>query len=179
MWGILAMHGKTYKISVLSLLVAQAIILGYVEALLAIPIPLPGIKIGLANIASILSLTMFGFREAVFISIIKSLIISFTFTGLTSFFFSITGGLLSILVMYILYKLFKDFLSIWSISIVGAIFHNIGQLAVASFIVGDLTVYSYLPMLLVSAGVTGALTGIISQAIIKSVKLHRPGLFDK
>lgn len=161
---------KINKIALLGVLIAQAVILGYIEMLLNLPIALPGIKIGLANISSILAVVLLGLSEALLISIIKSIILSLIGGGMMSFLFSAFGGVLSVLVMYLLYKIYGESISIWSISIAGAVTHNITQLAVASLLIKDASVYFYLPVLIVSAAATGALTGVVSQAVIKSLK---------
>lgn len=161
---------KINKIALLGVLIAQAVILGYIEMLLNLPIVLPGIKIGLANISSILAVVLLGLSEALLISIIKSIILSLIGGGMMSFLFSAFGGVLSVLVMYLLYKMYGELISIWSISIAGAVTHNITQLTVASLLIKDASVYFYLPVLIVSATATGALTGVVSQAVIKSLK---------
>ncbi len=86
---------------------------------------------------------------------------------MSAFMFSIAGGLLSNIVMVLLYKYFKNYLSIPTISVCGSVFHNVGQLLVAAFIINDLRIYVYLPVLLIAAIVTGYFIGILSS-ILKS-----------
>ncbi|GAA0721972.1 hypothetical protein GCM10008905_12980 [Clostridium malenominatum] len=89
---------------------------------------------------------------------------------MSSFLYSIAGGLLSNLIMIILYKSFKESLSIWTISVCGAVFHNIGQLLIASLIVQDFRVYLYLPVLMVSGVITGYFIGVTTNYLYNHMK---------
>ncbi|GAB5989644.1 hypothetical protein OPLHCY645_18340 [Clostridium tetani] len=86
---------------------------------------------------------------------------------MSSFFYSVAGGLFSNIIMIFLYNKFKDKLSLWSISIIGALFHNIGQLLVASIIIQDLRIYMYLPILMLSGIITGYFIGILTNLLYK------------
>lgn len=156
---------KTKKMVVLSLMISIALIIYVIEA--QVPVLFPGIKLGLANLVSLSALIIFGWKEALIIMFIRTLLGSMFGGSMSAFMFSIAGGLLSNFVMIMLYKYFKNTLSIWSISIMGAIFHNIGQLLVASFVIQDLRIYIYLPVLLVSAVVTGYFIGLCTNFLIK------------
>ena len=115
---------------------------------------------GLANIISLFTLLILGWKETLIVVILRTIISSMYGGSLSTFLFSITGGLLSNIVMILLYKYFKDAIGISSISICGAIFHNIGQLFVAAIYIQDFKIYIYLPVLLVSAVVTGFFVGV-------------------
>jgi len=156
---------KTKKMVVLSLLVSIALIIYVIEG--QIPVLFPGIKLGLANLISLTALIIFGWKEALLIMFLRTLLGSMFGGSMSAFMFSIAGGLLSNIIMILLYKYFKNSISIWSISILGAIFHNIGQLLVASFVIQDLRIYIYLPVLLISAVVTGYFIGICTNFLIK------------
>jgi len=145
------------------LFVAQATALNIVERFFVIPIAIPGVKLGLANIITMLAILLLGFKEAIFIVIMRCSLAALLGGGPFSFLFSITGGLLSALVMILLWKKFSSHISIISISLVGAVAHNIGQLFVASIIVQDFRIYVYLPVLLVSALITGCIVGLVTQ----------------
>ena len=130
---------KTKKMVVLSLMVSIALIIYVIEA--QVPVLFPGIKLGLANLVSLAALIIFGWKEALLIMFLRTLLGSMFGGSMSAFLFSIAGGLLSNFVMIILYKFFRNSLSLWSISIMGAIFHNIGQLLVASQVIQDLRIY--------------------------------------
>lgn len=172
-------RGRIGRTVLLSLLVSQAVILGYIEMLVPLPVSVPGVKLGLANIISLIGLALLGFREAMAITIVRSVVNSLLFGGPVVFLFSLAGGITSVIIMYILYKTFRDVLSIWSISVAGAVAHNIAQLTVAVFIMKDVSVYYYMPILLVSAAVTGGLTGVVSEAVINSARAYCPDLIKR
>lgn len=151
------------KMVFLSLLVGIALVIYIVEA--RIPVLFPGIKLGLSNSISLLALITMGPKEALLIMILRILLGSIFIGNMSSFIFSISGGILSNIIMILMYKYLKDKLSLISISVVGSIFHNIGQLLVASFIIKDFRIYIYLPILLISAVVTGYFIGIITTLL--------------
>jgi heptaprenyl diphosphate synthase len=158
---------KTKKMVFLSFLVSIALVIYIVEA--QIPVLFPGIKLGLANIISLTALILMGWREALLIMFLRTLLGSMFGGSMSAFMFSIAGGILSNVVMIVLYKYFKDSISLWTISICGAVFHNIGQLFVASLVVKDFRIYIYLPVLLVSAVVTGYFIGLCAKLLTRHI----------
>ena len=154
---------KTRKMVLLSILVSIALVIYLIEA--QIPVLFPGIKLGLANSISLVALILFGWKEAFLIMILRTLLGSMFGGSLSAFMFSIAGGILSNIVMILLYKYLKKALSLPTISVCGAVFHNIGQLLVAAFIIKDLRIYVYLPVLLVSAIATGYFIGILTNIL--------------
>lgn len=152
---------KTKKMVFLSLLVSIALVIYIVEA--QIPVLFPGIKLGLANAVSLAALIMLGWKEALLIMFLRTLLGSMFGGSMSAFMFSIAGGLLSNIIMIFLYKYLRNSMSLWTISICGAVFHNIGQLLVASFVVQDFRIYIYLPVLLVSAVIAGYFIGICTK----------------
>lgn len=166
---------NTTKMVFLSLMVGIALIIYIIEA--QIPVLFPGIKLGLANIISLVTLIMVGWTEAFLVMFLRTLLGTMFSGNMSSFMFSIAGGVLSNIVMIILYYKFKEDLSLTIISIVGAIFHNIGQLLVASFIVKDFRIYVYLPVLMVSAIITGYFIGLCTKYLKKN--LNNIKIFEK
>jgi heptaprenyl diphosphate synthase len=154
---------KTKKMIFLSILVTMALVIFLIEA--QIPVLFPGMKLGLANSISLVALLFLGWKEALIIMFLRTMLGSMFGGGLSAFMFSIAGGLLSNIVMILLYKYFKNHLSIPIISVCGAVFHNIGQLMVYAFILNDLKIYVYLPYLLVAAIVTGYFIGILANIL--------------
>lgn len=159
---------KTKKMIFLSFLTSMALVIYVLES--QIPILFPGIKLGLANIISLTALILIGWKEALIIMLLRTLLGSMFGGSMSAFMFSIAGGILSNIVMILLYKFFKNSISLWTISICGAIFHNIGQLLVASFVIQDLRIYVYLPVLLISAIVTGYFIGLCTKFLITHLK---------
>ncbi|KPU44055.1 heptaprenyl diphosphate synthase component I [Oxobacter pfennigii] len=152
---------KLRKLTTLAMFISVALVLHVVEGMLPVPFTVPGIKLGLANIVTVIALMFFNFREILLIVIIRCLLGSLFGGSISAFLFSVTGGLLSAAVMAIIFYLFKDSFSVIGISIVGAISHNIGQLFIASLIISDFRLYVYLPVLMISSLVTGVFIGII------------------
>lgn len=154
---------KTKKMVLLSMLVAIALVIYLIEA--QIPVLFPGIKLGLANSISLVALILFGWKEALLIMVLRTVLGSIFGGGVPALMFSFAGGLLSNIVMILLYKYFKNSLSLPIISVCGSVFHNIGQLLVAAFEINNLNIFLYLPVLLISAIVTGYFIGILSNVL--------------
>ncbi|WP_368487793.1 Gx transporter family protein [Clostridium sp. BJN0013] len=158
---------KTKKLVFLSFLTGMALVIYIIEA--QIPVLFPGIKLGLSNTVSLATLILLGWREALLVMLLRTLLGSMFNGTMTAFMFSIAGGILSNLVMIILYKYFKNSMSLWTISICGAIFHNIGQLLIASIIIQDFKIYIYLPVLLISAIITGYFIGWCTKFLMDNL----------
>ncbi|NBI05531.1 Gx transporter family protein [Senegalia massiliensis] len=168
---------KTRKIVVISLLVAQALVLHLVERLIPFNFGVPGAKLGLANIITLVSLYLFGFKETLTVVILRVILASLLGGNVSGFLFSISGGILSFLIMYILKVIGREKISVIGISIVGAVFHNIGQILMAALIIENLNIFIYLPLLLLSSVITGLFVGITVKYILKFLK--DTGLFFK
>ncbi len=143
---------------------AFALILSYVEALLPFSFGIPGIKLGLANLAVLLVLYRLGIKEAFLTDILRIILNGFLFGNLYSIIYSMAGGILSFFVMVMLKKT-KRF-SVIGVSMAGGVFHNIGQLFVAAFVVETIGIFYYIPPLLTAGIVTGLLIGLLSQQIL-------------
>lgn len=159
---------KSKKIATYGLLVALAFILSYIESLFPIPIPVPGIKLGLANLVVIAALYSMGVKEAFTLSIIRIVLSGFTFGSPSMMIFSLAGGILSWLMMSIFKK--SKLFGLIGVSIIGGIFHNIGQIVASIFIVENINIIYYLPFLLISGIITGTVIGILGAMIVKRIK---------
>lgn len=155
------------KVSLLGLFSAFAVILSYVESFIP-SIGIPGIKLGLANLAVVLALYFMGNTAAITVSLIRILIIGMFFGNWFSILFSMAGAIASYLIM-ILFKRIDKF-SIISVGVIGGVFHNIAQLIVAMFVVKTYQVIYYMPALIVSGIITGAIIGYISYVIYSRTK---------
>ena len=132
-------------------------------------VPIPGIKLGLANIVTLLVLILYGPKEAVFVLIVRILLGSMFGGQMISFFYSLSGGILCWLVMSLISVLLKKkFLVL--ISMCGAAAHNIGQILAAIVITHSISVVAYLPVLMLSAMITGCFTGLAAQVCAKRLQ---------
>ncbi|WP_031517324.1 Gx transporter family protein [Desulfofalx alkaliphila] len=159
---------NTKRLVLISLFVALAMALNIFERAIYIPSH-PGVKLGLANVITLLSILLLGWKDAFYVVFIRCTLGALLFGNPISFLFSITGGLLSALVMVLLWELLTKYVSIVNISMVGAVTHNIGQLLVASLIMQDFSVYTLLPILMISALITGYVVGLITNHVYKSL----------
>ena len=161
-------YEKTRRIALSGLLFALAMALSFIEGTLTIPGLLPGMKLGLANIVVMYALFFMGARQALYLDLLKALFV-FLVSGWTAGFLSLCGGLLSLLVMWVLYyKL--PFRPTWFIlSVCGALSHNIGQLLGAGMIISSSLSFYYAPVMLVLGLVMGALTSITLKALLPAL----------
>lgn len=160
---------NTKRIVIIALFVALAVALNMVERAIIIPGAPPGVKLGLANVMTLLSILMLGYKDAFLVVVVRCLLGALLGGTPVSFLFSITGGVLSALAMIVLWHYFKKHISIVNISIIGAVCHNIGQLFIAALLARDFLVYVMLPVLMVSSVVTGYIVGVLTRRIHKSL----------
>lgn len=164
------------NIAYLGLLLAFALILSYIEALIPFQFGIPGIKLGLTNLAVILCIYLIGYREALLLTLSKAVICGFLFGNLTMIFYSLSGAFFSCIIMVVMAKSGKFHLPV--ISAAGGVMHNIGQIAVAYLTVKTYGILYYIPMLILSGLVTGILIGIAATLVmpyIKKVIVRREG----
>ncbi len=163
------MKSKTKKIAYLGLLTALAMVLSYVEVLLPpIIASLPGIKMGLANIAVVFALYVFSFREAFMISLVRVFAMSLLFGDVLTLAYSTAGAVLSLSVMFVLKR--TDKFSTVGVSVAGGVSHNIGQILVAVFAFKTVEIGYYMIVLTVSGTVAGILVGSISAILTNKLK---------
>ncbi len=153
------------KVAVLGLCSAGAILLGYVESLIPVFFFVPGMKLGLANLAIVLTLYFFGLGSAAVVQLVRIVVVGFLFGNLFSIAFSLAGGFFSLAVMC-LAKRYGGF-TVYGVSVAGGVSHNIGQIFVAAFLVENVKIVYYLPVLLLSGLVTGLLIGLVSDEAMR------------
>lgn len=160
---------KTQRLARAALLTALALGLSWMERFIPLQllVPLPGIKLGLANLVTLFALYFLGGRMALAILCVRCLLGSLFGGGVTAFCFSITGGLLALAVMVLARRL--PLLSVYGVSILGAAAHHVGQILVAVALLRSGYVVAYLPFLLLVAIATGFLTGAISSALFRAM----------
>ena len=160
------MKTKTQKIALLGLLSAQALALSFLENLLpAMPFLPPGVKLGLSNIVTMFTASAMGFSSALTVTLIKSLFVLLT-RGVTAFFMSLGGGLLSTVAMCLMIKFAKNKFGYIGVAVVSAICHNLGQLAVSIIVTKTTAFVYYTPVLLLSGIVMGVITGSVLKAVM-------------
>lgn len=157
---------RTKKIVFIAVLVAQALVLHVIEGMIPINFAIPGAKLGLANIITLTALYFFSFKEVFAIVVLKTIMTMLVGGSVSGFLYSLSGGLFSLAAMYIMYKFARPRVSIVGISIMGAVFHNIGQLLMAALIIQNIKIVFYLPLLIVAAVGTGIFVGFASKYMI-------------
>ncbi len=151
-----------------AMLIALAMIFSYVEVLIPINFGIPGIKLGIANLVVVVGFYLLKPQEVFLISIIRILLMGYMFGNGMTLIYSLSGGLLSFLLM-LLIKQRKSF-SVVGVSVVGGVSHNIGQIAAAAAVMHTSKILYYLPVLLIAGTVTGTLIGLLSDRILKAVE---------
>ena len=160
------------KMVLVGVLSALAIVLGYLEQMIPLPVSFPGVKLGLSNICVIVALYIMEWKRAFMISVIKSFVCGILFWGIGGAVYGVTGAVLSFVVMAVMKK--YNLLGIPGVSIAGAVFHNLGQLIALFVMSGSFSFVYYMCVLGIAAVITGAVTGMISVVIIDRIgHLHR------
>ena len=162
---------KTKRLALYGLLTSLALILSYLESLMPLSFTVPGVKLGLPNIAVLFALYRLGGRGACTISLVRVLLVSILFGNLFSLAYGAAGAALSLAVMLIL-KGSRKF-SVAAVSVAGGVAHNAGQIIVAVFVLETRGLISYLPPLCVSGVAAGLLVGLAAALLIKRVDIGR------
>ena len=158
--------GKTGRLVQAAFIFALALVLTIVEnALPSLPVPVPGVKFGLSNIAVMYALVFLSKGQAYSIAVLKAMFVLVT-RGLIAGMLSLSGGILSLTVMLVLMTVFGEKVSYTILSISGAIAHNIGQFVVISVIYTGMYMWAYLPVLIISGVVAGIITATLLRVII-------------
>ena len=171
---------KAKHLAGLAMFTALAMILSYVEILIPVSFGIPGVKLGLTNLVTVLILMTgksdrgydaYRLFDALIVVIARIVLVGFLFTDLYAMIYSLSGGLFSLLFMWLFSGSLK--LSAAGISVIGGIAHNFAQLVVAALVVEQLRIFYYAPVLLFSGTLTGFLIGIVANLII-----NRRGVTD-
>ena len=154
---------KAITVALYGLLTALALVLSFVETLIPIPIPIPGVKLGLANLVTVVGLYLIGIPGTIAVTLVRIVLVGFSFGNPYTIIYGLSGSFLSLLVMAILKKTGR--FSQISISVLGGIAHNIGQITFAAVIVQTSGVFYYLPFLIAAGCSAGTLIGIVGGLI--------------
>ena len=160
------------QMTLCAILISMALVLSYIERFIPLQmiVPLPGIKLGLANVVTLMALFFLGTRSAFTILILRCILGAVFGGGISGLAFSLTGGLFAMTVMCI-FKHCKG-ISVYGVSVLGAAAHNIGQILVAVIFMGSLYVIGYLPYLLLVSVFTGMATGSLCSGIFRILRTN-------
>ncbi len=161
------MMSRTERIAIVGVLAAFGAILSYIEAVLSFSTGIPGMKIGLANIAVIVALYMYGTREALCVNVVRIIVVGLLFGNGFSVMFSLAGALVSFIAMVLVKKL--DLFSVIGVSTVGGVAHNLGQVVVAMLVVDSYSVIYYVPALFIAGIITGVVIGFVGRLLLRYV----------
>ncbi|MDO4269071.1 MAG: Gx transporter family protein [Eubacteriales bacterium] len=148
------------------LLIALAFVFSYLEMAAGIVVPIPGVKLGLANLVNVVGLYTVGLAGTIAVALLRIVLVGFTFGNASTMMYALAGGALSLAAMA---AARKAGFGKTGVSILGGVFHNIGQLTVAAFVTRTAGVFSYLPWLLAAGVVTGAVIGILGGMIVERI----------
>lgn len=149
--------------------IALALVLSYFESLIPVFAAAPGVKLGIANIVTMLAMYKLGVKPAIIISVGRIVLSGILFGNLYVIIYSLAGGALSICVMIILKKI--KLFSVVGVSVAGAVAHNAGQIIVAVFLMENVNIMYYLPVLIISGVIAGTVVGILTVYIIKNIRI--------
>lgn len=163
---------KTYnqnrQIALCGVMIALAMVLSYLESLVPISFAVPGVKLGLANLVTILAIYRLDLRQTFVISLCRIVLSGLLFTSLLVIVYSLAGACLSILVMVLLKKV-KIF-TMTGVSVSGAIAHNVGQLIVAAILLENANILYYIAVLAISGTIAGVCIGLLASIILKNIR---------
>lgn len=157
--------------AMLGLLLALALLCGYIESLIPISFGIPGIKLGLPNLVTVITLYLLGPKEALGVSAARILLSGFLYGNMFGVVYGLAGGIFSFFVMLLLKRGFQC--SPVTVSAAGGIAHNLGQLLVAMLVVENRNLLYYLPVLFFAGFLTGLLIGIISREVLLRLRISQ------
>ena len=162
------------KLTTMAMLTAISMIVFLIEAQIPIPIAIPGVKLGVANVITLFALWTLGWREAGTILVVRIFLGNLIVGNMMGMLYSMAGGVLCWVVMCLVKPLI-DRRHIWVMSMLGAVGHNVGQLAVAVWVSGTAAIALYAPVLLLAGLVTGFFTGKCAQAVLNHMDKIQKG----
>lgn len=154
----------------MAMLLALAVVMGYLEALIPVAPMIPGIKIGLANYVIVLTMYLFSLRDAVIVSILRIVLTGFLLSNLSMILYSLAGAFLSLTVMALLKR--NAHISVYGVSMAGGVMHNVGQLLVAGALMGFRAILWYIPFLLLAGLLAGLLIGFLVRITYRRLEKY-------
>ena len=162
------MNNKTNKMVKIALLLSIALIVNYLESLVPLPLPLPGVKLGLANCIGLVVLCLYDEKDYILFNVLKVFMVALLRTGFgTSFFIGLSGTFCATVVTLVFYKLSKS--SIYGLSVVGAVFHALGQVLMVIVLYNNIYMINYLVILEVTSVISGVLTAFLASVTLQKM----------
>ena len=162
------MNKRTNKMVKIALLLAIALIINYLESLVPLPLPLPGVKLGLANCIGLVVLCLYDEKDYILFNILKVFMVALLRTGFgTSLFIGLSGTFLATIVTLVFYRLSKA--SIYGLSVVGAVFHALGQVLMVIILYNSIYMINYLVILEVTSVISGLLTAFLASVTLQKM----------
>lgn len=162
------MNNRTNKMVKISLLLAIALIVNYLESLVPLPLPIPGVKLGLANCIGLVVLCLYKEKDYIMFNILKVFMVALLRTGFgTSFFIGLSGTALATIFTLMAYKFSKA--SIYGLSVVGAIFHALGQVLMVMLLYNTVYMINYLVILEIASVISGVITAFIASVTLQKL----------
>ena len=162
------MNNKTNKMVKISLLLAIALIINFLESLVPLPLPLPGVKLGLANCIGLVVLYLYSEKDYVVFNVLKVFMVALLRTGFgTSFFIGLSGTILATIFTLIFYKFSKA--SIYGLSVIGAVFHALGQVLMVVLLYNSIYMINYLVVLEITSVISGLLTAFVASITLQKL----------
>ena len=162
------MNNKTNKMVKISLLLSIALIINYLESLVPLPLPFPGVKLGLANCIGLVVLCLYKEKDFVVFNILKVFLVALLRTGFgTSFLIGMSGTILATIFTLLVYKFSKA--SIYGLSVVGAVFHAVGQVFMVIVIYNNIYMINYLVVLIIASVMSGLLTAFLASVTLQKL----------
>lgn len=158
---------RNKRLACLAMLLALAFVLSFLERMIGFEIPVPGVKLGLANLAVLIAIYVLKIQDAAIVSLARILLDGFTFGNAYRMAYSLAGGILSFLCMVLLKK---KKASVMSVSMAGGLMHNFGQILVAAAVLRTPGLFAYLPILIIAGLITGGINGVVGGIIMKSLQ---------
>lgn len=159
------------RITYIALCTALALIIGYVESRIPVLIAVPGVKLGLSNIMVLIMFYISGAGDALILAVLKVGLSTLLFGNFSTLIYSASGAALAYLFMFVCFRFFR-----WeaiSTSLLGALGHNLGQITAAAILMENIRIYYYLVVLLFAAAITGFLSGVLAQLLLRQLKKNR------
>ena len=156
------------KVAFYGVFAALAILMGYVESLFPPPVPVQGVKLGLANVIVLIALYFMGAKAALGINVIRVVISALLFSGFSGFLYSIAGAGVSFIIMVLAKKIKSS--GVIGVSVLGGVAHNIAQIGVAAAVLNTPGLFYYLPVLIISGVVMGLITGIAARYCLNHIE---------
>lgn len=161
-------HSSAGMVAHIALMASLALIFSYTEAIIPYNPGIPGVKLGIANIVTVIALYKYGWKDAAAVSAIRIVIAGLLFNGMFGMLYALAGACVSFIGMVLLKK--TRIFSVTGVSMAGGVLHNLGQLLIAAALIEDLRMFFYFPVLLFSGIISGIAIGIAATMVLKVLK---------